>query len=278
MALGKSDDLAQLRLLRTKEETAIALALKSRWPEAVEVNRNILEMAPDDVGSLNRLAKALLELGQLDEARDAINKAVALEPTNTIARRNAQRLMRVQEHSADPRPSSGTATAYSLALFVEEAGKSATARLVEIGAPAVVQRLAAGEPVHLVRDASRLRVQSQRDEYVGRVEPRVAQRVLSLMDRGNRYVAAVIQMTDHEIKVVIREVYQDPSQVGKISFPALRFHGFRADLRGGRNLVDYDSEEPVIDGVDDEDAAQGTVRERKRRAIEPSEDDEDESD
>src|SRR6266542_6042926 len=99
MAVFQSED--RLRLKRIKAEQAIAFAMKNRWAEAADVNRRILELFPNDVDSHNRLGKALMELGQYVEARQSYEEALRLDPTNTIAAKNLQRLEKlIQEGQA----------------------------------------------------------------------------------------------------------------------------------------------------------------------------------
>src|ERR687888_658081 len=90
MAAFPTED--RLRQKRTKSEQAIALAMKNRWDEAAQVNREILDMFPNEVDAYNRLGKALTELGRYGEARDAYAQAVKLDPLNGIASKNLQRL------------------------------------------------------------------------------------------------------------------------------------------------------------------------------------------
>ena len=56
-----------------------------------DTNRKILEMGADAEAE-NRLAKSLWELGELGEAREHYQIALALDPTNRIAERNIERL------------------------------------------------------------------------------------------------------------------------------------------------------------------------------------------
>lgn len=67
----------RLRAKRHSTERAIALAMASRWEEAAKVNRELLELFPDDVDAQNRLGKALTELGRFGEARYAYSRAAA---------------------------------------------------------------------------------------------------------------------------------------------------------------------------------------------------------
>src|SRR5437870_4084414 len=85
------------RLKRSGAEHAIALALESKWEEAAALNRAILATVPNDVDSWNRLGKSLIELGRFRDARDAYQRSIELDPVNTIAKRNLDRLSNVKE-------------------------------------------------------------------------------------------------------------------------------------------------------------------------------------
>jgi len=52
------------------------------------------------------------------------------------------------------------------------------------------------------------------------------------MEGGNEYIAAIVSSAEDKITVIIREVYQHPSQAGRPSFPA----------RGGEGLRTYISD------------------------------------
>jgi hypothetical protein len=71
-------------------------------------------------------------------------------------------------------------------------------------------------------------VENSRGEYLGRVEPKHAPRLIRLMLGGNKYSAAVVKSTADGMTIMVRETYQDPSQVGKLSFPPKGQEEFRA--------------------------------------------------
>src|SRR5215208_1213062 len=138
MTAFQSED--RTRIKRIRAEKAIQLAMQNRWSEASEVNRQIIELFPDDVDSHNRLGKALMEMGQYPDAREAYGTAVKLDPSNTIAARNLQRLEQlaseadagsVQTAPLDPR------------LFIEEAGKTVVTSLTDLAAGTVLVKLTA---------------------------------------------------------------------------------------------------------------------------------------
>src|SRR5215471_14273411 len=80
------------RLRRELTEKAIKLALDSNWEDAIEANQRLLALQPRDLSTLNRLGKALSELGRYGEAKQAYADALEIDPTNNIARKNLERL------------------------------------------------------------------------------------------------------------------------------------------------------------------------------------------
>src|SRR5207248_8430104 len=85
------------RLKKQWTELAIQQALASQWEEAVTTNRNILNLFPNEAEAYNRLGKAYSELGQYTEARQAYSQTLKYSPNNTIARKNLDRLLLLQE-------------------------------------------------------------------------------------------------------------------------------------------------------------------------------------
>lgn len=73
---------------------AIDVAKEGRWHEAISVNQEIIEIRPDDVDAHNRLGKAYMELGEINQAKESYKKALELDPKNNIAKRNFQELHR----------------------------------------------------------------------------------------------------------------------------------------------------------------------------------------
>lgn len=86
----REEDKARLR--RKASQEAIALAMQSRWQEAVTINQSIIELFPTDIDAYNRLGRAFMELGQFAKAKDAYSRATEHDPHNPIAQRNLQRL------------------------------------------------------------------------------------------------------------------------------------------------------------------------------------------
>ncbi|HEY8491311.1 MAG TPA: tetratricopeptide repeat protein [Dehalococcoidia bacterium] len=208
-----------------RTEQAIQMAMQSRWEEAAGLNREILAAYPDDVDAWNRLGKALMELGRYTEAREAYGKALELDRNNTIAKRNLQRLEGLTE--AAPKPSEAAAK-LTPRLFIEETGKTGVTTLQRPAAE-LLARMTPGDQVVLKPQDGSLAVTTTNGEYLGEVEARIGLRLMKLMEGGNQYAAALTAVTPEGAQVIIKEVYQHPSQAGRPSFPpaAVGAEGFR---------------------------------------------------
>ena len=236
-------------------EEAIQLALESRWSEALAVNRALLERHGEDEETFNRLGKALSELGQAEEALDAYQQSLRINPLNIIAQKNVRKLSALLQ--APTRPE-GMAAAIDVDLFTEEPGKSGITVLVPpTGGVDVV--VAPGDVVELHVDHGQLRARTVRGIDLGDVDTKLARRLVPLMISGNRYSAAVARVDDRKIEVMIRETYQAPENARKTSFPIARgarreeFRPYaKESLLASRGIDDEAAEEEEnIPGSDD---------------------------
>jgi tetratricopeptide (TPR) repeat protein len=206
----------QVRIRRQRSRNAIALAMGGRWREAVAANQEIIESFPNDVDAYNRLGKAYTELGEYALAREAYTKAIELDSYNIIAQKNLRRLSYLGEAAAGSEADVDKARPEH---FIEETGKAGVVSLSHLAPREILARIVAGDKVYLKISDSALAVENGRGEYLGQVESRHAQRLIKLIEGGNKYAAAIVSSAEDRVTVIIREVYQDPSQVGQLSFP-----------------------------------------------------------
>lgn len=235
----QEEEQAKLRRLSSKQ--AISLAMQGRWREAVVTNESLIENFPNDVNAYNRLGKAYMELGEYSKAKGAYTRALELDPYNAIAKKNLVRLSRLGETTTAPGDESLKAEPHQ---FIEEAGKAGVVNLYHLAPPEILAKMVAGDRVNLKVNRSSLVVENGRGEYLGEVEPRHGQRLIGLMEGGNKYTAAVISSTEQVVTIIVREVYQDPSQVGQLSFPA----------KGGESALPYVGERIIRRELEHEEA------------------------
>ncbi len=239
----------RLRAKRHLTERAIALAMASRWEEAATVNLELLELFPDDVDGQNRLGKALTELGRFEEARNAYSRAAALDSTNVIAIKNLQRLSKL----ASERPMAGSPARVDPSLFIEESGKTTITTLLNTAGTDVLANMTAGDLLELRPGTHTVQVATPDGLIVGQLEPKLAKRLIDLLEGGNRYQAAVTSVDEPTVKVIIRETYKSPRMATKVSFPSKApaevFRGYIKD-----SLLKYDLDD---DDIMDEDGDEG---------------------
>ena len=201
---------------RALAEQATAAALEADWPRALELNQKILEAAPDDVEARNRLGRALVEVGRLDEAKAAFSEVLKTEPYNTIAFRGNARVATLQEHKTKP---TTTATKTQPRLFIEDMGKTGILRLINPAPVHVLAKYSPGAECELKEQEGLLAVHARDGELVGFLEPKVGRRLIDLIRTGNQYVAAIVSNDPANARVAIREVGQSPENASRISFP-----------------------------------------------------------
>ena len=227
---------------RVNTEQAINLARQSKWDEAVEINQRLIAAFPNDADALNRLGKALTELGRYSEAVEAYEQALATDPTNTIAQKNVSRLRTLKDEGTAPPPQQK----YDPALFIEEPGKTAVTTLTNIARPEILAPLAAGDQLILKVNGSVIEFHDPRDQVVGLLEPKLTLRLLPLMTTGNEYAAAVTSIDDRQVRAIIRETYQHPENSAKVAFPtSAGGEGVRPYMRD--SLLRYELEDDEDD-------------------------------
>src|SRR5581483_3037451 len=216
MAMLESEERARIK--RVKAEQAVNLAMQSRWTEAAELNRQIIDAYPKDVEAHNRLGKALMELQKYDEAREVYNHALRLDPTNGIAHKNLLRLEKLMEESVAPGAPSAPVDP---SLFIAETGRTTTTALVQLAAPEVLAKMDSGDPVDL------------------RVEGNTLLPVSTAGDEGS-------------LKIIIRETHRDPSMGNRPSFPTTG-EAFRGYVRDTLLRYELDEEDDDDDEMDESD-------------------------
>jgi len=228
-------------------DEAIQLAVDGRWEEAVELNRYILATFGPDEATQNRLGKALTELGRLEEAKAAYDACLAINPLNLVARKNSSKLESLLNAKEALK---GGAVKVDLNLFVEEMGKTTTTTLREV-AEDVCSKVAPGDVAELRVNGDSIEVDTVRGVRVGSLEPKLARRLIKFIQGGNRYQAGITSCEGDTVRVIVREVYQDPRFAGKPSFPIVRRREeFRPYTR--ESLVAREAYEPVEEELEEE--------------------------
>ncbi|MDQ6636204.1 MAG: tetratricopeptide repeat protein [Candidatus Dormibacteraeota bacterium] len=238
-------------------DQAVQCAVDARWEEAADLNRELVEAYGPDESAYNRLGKALTELGKLKDAREAYESALKLNPMNPVARKNAEKLKGLM--SAKQALKGGTVKV-DLSLFVEEMGKTVVTTL-KAAAGDVCSKVVPGDVAELRVEGDGVEVDTVRGVRVGSLEAKLARRLLKFIQGGNRYQVGVMSCDGSTVKVILRELYQDPKFMGKPSFPIVRKREteFRPYTR--ESLINRDADAFVLDDEESEDLVAGSEAE-----------------
>ncbi|MGI8564299.1 MAG: tetratricopeptide repeat protein [Candidatus Dormibacter sp.] len=238
-------------------DQAVQCAVDARWEEAADLNRELVDAYGPDESAYNRLGKALTELGKLKDAREAYESALKLNPMNPVARKNAEKLKGLM--SAKQALKGGTVKV-DLSLFVEEMGKTVVTTL-KAAAGDVCSKVVPGDVAELRVEGDGVEVDTVRGVRVGSLEAKLARRLLKFIQGGNRYQVGVMSCDGSTVKVILRELYQDPKFMGKPSFPIVRKREteFRPYTR--ENLINRDADAFVLDDEESDDLVAGSEAE-----------------
>jgi tetratricopeptide (TPR) repeat protein len=222
----REEDKARVR--RKASQEAIALAMQSRWQEAIVVNQNIVDNFPTDIDAFNRLGRAYTELREFTKAREAYSKTLELDPVNSIAQKNLNRLSKLRETKV---PIRDERREVAPNLFIGEMGKAGVVNLQSLAPDETLAQMATGNRVNLKVRNGHLIVEDEGGEYLGMVEPQHGLRLAKFMESGNKYSAAVVSMDREKARILVRETFQHPTQSGRLSFPIKAMEGFQPHVR-----------------------------------------------
>jgi hypothetical protein len=223
----KARDPRVARLEKQRTDAAIAAALARDWNTAVQQNEEILGDDPDNLEAANRLGKALTELGKTEDAIAAYGRALEIDPSNSIAKKNIQRLEEAASNASTAAPAarrkkgSGRATGAAATTSLIESSDRAAEFVIQRPNDEALESISSGDTAQIEPHTRGIAVKSDDGELLGFLEPRAGLRLKRMIEGGNRYEVIVRSAhSDRGTIVLIRETHRDPSLVGQASFLA----------------------------------------------------------
>jgi len=181
-------------------QKAINQALAGAWKDAVDTNLQILKENPNDIDSLNRLARAYAELGLMTKARLTAQKVLKIDSANPIAIKALEKWKVIGKKMDKSQPQA----ALSAEIFLEEAGKTKIAPLIHIGDKTVLASLDSGDEVNLLPHPHRVSIVTKDGKYIGRLPDDLAARLRKFIKLGNTFQVLIKSIENGEVKVFIR--------------------------------------------------------------------------
>lgn len=178
-------------------DKAIQAALHGEWENAVEINLEILETSPHNIGALNRLGKAYTELGQKEAAKDAYQQVLRIDKYDTIATKNLKLL---------PHQKNGTATIQLASEdFIELPGITKSLLLIKVASRDVLLSLTCKQQLILVPRTRLIAITTEDGTCIGYLPDDLSLKLKSLLKLGYEYTACLKGASDNTATIFIRE-------------------------------------------------------------------------
>lgn len=185
-------------------DQAINAAINQQWALAVDLNQQILSDHPQHVPSLNRLAKALTEIGEPERAKEAYQEVLRLDPFNPIAQKNLKLISTAHQNVPMSRR--------IIADFVEEPGKTKSYPLVRCGEKNLLQNLQSGQVVNLVAKKHTICVTTETGTHIGALPDDAAFYLNKQLKLGNQYQVVIKNVRESTVTIFMRELSHPLSQ------------------------------------------------------------------
>ncbi len=195
---------------------AIDAAINCRWDEALEQNKKLLELEPENVDCMNRLAKAYFELGTYNEAKKLYHQVLELDPYNTIADKNLKKVNTIKKDGITH--TNGNQMVMSASFFLQEPGTTKMVNLVKVAEPQKLLTLSAGTLVNLNPKSRAITVTDNNNTYLGALPDDVAHNLLRFLKGGNKYQSFIKSVKSNGITILIREVVRSKKFKSQASF------------------------------------------------------------
>lgn len=192
---------------------SIKMALAGNWQEAETINKQIVNLQPENIEALLRLAKAYTNLNKLPLAKKTYKKVLKLDRYNPIAKRNITRLGKIKNGLGNK---IGNSTS---PFFIEEPGKTKSVCLIRVTDEQKLATLEIGEPVNLVVNPRSISATTTDNQYLGRMPDDLAFRLIQLVRGGNRYKACIRLVEKNRLQIFVKEIKRSKRNNSIPSFP-----------------------------------------------------------
>jgi len=198
------------------EKKSIRQALCHNWVSAITTNKEILRQIPSDVNTLNRLAKAQIELGQLDDAELTLKTILSLDNYNSIAKINLEKLRTTLKPLS---PITSTNNTNRNICFIEEPGKTIVVQLTNLGDPNIINQLSVGLEVFFKLAGRKIKITNSEQQYLGSLPDDLCLSLVHCLRLGNKYQILIKSVNCRSITIFIREIKKSARLKGMDSFP-----------------------------------------------------------
>lgn len=233
----------------TLQQKAIEAAKTQSWSDARTLNETILVDNPEDIGALNRLGVAYLQLHENTLAKAMFEKALKIDKSNSIAKKHLQKIKQNQTVAA---PS------FSPIQFIEESGKSKIIELHRLAGKQALETLAVGKPCELKLKNRFISVDCN-GVYIGALPEDLSFRLSKLVTQGNSYSCHIYSFSANSCAVFVRETNRAEACQDQPSFPLVK--NYVAPINDIDEELLLDETGPVIEAESSNDEGETEIEE-----------------
>lgn len=200
-------------------QEAINSALAQNWKEAELLNKNIIKQDPNHIDAHLSLGFALLQQGKFDGAKIAYRKGLKLDPGNTIARNNLDKIKVLEKKGSIQQEEPQGELLFDPATFITVAGKTKNIALINIGQADTIAHLKVGTRVEMTIKKRRVEVRTKNNDYIGTLPDDFSKRLMFFLSADSIYSVYITRVSKSVVEVFIKEEKKGRRVEHYISFP-----------------------------------------------------------
>lgn len=190
-------------------QQAIKAAKNQDWQLAADLNQSILDLDNNDLGALNRLGVALIQLKDKKQAQKQFEQVLSLDKSNSIAKNH---LAKIKANRKVNIPT------FAQNHFIEEPGKTKTVELTRLASKSILNKLTVGSSCELKLKNRFISIEIAND-YVGALPEDLSFRLSKLIKNGNLYQCFVRSVNPSSCIVFLKEIKKSKKNQYTNSFP-----------------------------------------------------------
>ncbi len=200
------------------EQHAVDAAINSDWDDAVGLNKKIILRDKSNLKAYLRLGFAYIQTRDFDEAEKVYKKALKLQPKNSLASDNLDRI-RVLKSRSGKKVVGKRELRLDPGMFLETPGKTKSVSLVTLGQKSTLAHLHVGQSVVLKAKKRKTEIRTENSEYVGSLPDDLSHSLYIFISGGNEYSAYIKDVSMNRVVVFIREEKKVKKFQKYLSFP-----------------------------------------------------------
>lgn len=183
--------------MRKLKQEAIQAALNSEWGKAIGLNLDILRENPNDIQTLNRLAKAYMELDQKEQAKKTYQKVLELDKYNQVARKN---LAILPEKNPKTQKTADED-------FIETPKETKTVQLIKAANKNVLAELYVKQPLKLKPQGKLVQLYTNEEDTkkIGALPDDLSFKIKKLLEKDYEYSACIKSVDNKDVSIFLRE-------------------------------------------------------------------------